>query len=173
MTYRILPTMWLKQCNAKMALTSHRQSNEYKIQFPIFLAMVKFLFRLYWWLSGKEFTCQCRSCRLDPWVGKIPWRKAWQPIPVFLPGESPWTEEPGGLWGLEESDTHSTYAQRAFYTADSSLAIDYQWSRSLHKNLNSMKFAVFWHFRLFCSLKYHKHPDQCLDKVRIQYIFVE
>jgi len=24
----------------------------------------------------------------DPWVGKIPWRRAWQPIPVFLPGES-------------------------------------------------------------------------------------
>ena len=33
----------------------------------------------------------------DPWVGKIPWRRAWQPTPVFLPGESPWTEEPGGL----------------------------------------------------------------------------
>ena len=27
----------------------------------------------------------------------IPWRRAWQPTPVFLPGESPWTEEPGGL----------------------------------------------------------------------------
>ena len=25
------------------------------------------------------------------------WRKAWQPTPVFLSGESPWTEEPGGL----------------------------------------------------------------------------
>jgi len=25
---------------------------------------------------------------LDPWVGKIPWRRAWQPTPVFLPGES-------------------------------------------------------------------------------------
>ena len=24
----------------------------------------------------------------DPWVGKIPWRKEWQPTPVFLPGES-------------------------------------------------------------------------------------
>ena len=24
-----------------------------------------------------------------------PWRRAWQPTPVFLPGESPWTEEPG------------------------------------------------------------------------------
>ena len=28
---------------------------------------------------------------------KIPRRRAWQPTPVFLPGESPWTEEPGGL----------------------------------------------------------------------------
>ena len=35
--------------------------------------------------SGKESTCRCR---LDPWVGKIPWRRAWQPTPVFLPGES-------------------------------------------------------------------------------------
>ena len=26
--------------------------------------------------------------RFNPWVGKIPWRRAWQPIPVFLPGES-------------------------------------------------------------------------------------
>ena len=33
----------------------------------------------------------------SPWVGKIPLRRAWQPTPVFLPRESPWTEEPGGL----------------------------------------------------------------------------
>ena len=33
----------------------------------------------------------------DPWIGKIPWRMAWHPTPVFLPGESPWIEEPGGL----------------------------------------------------------------------------
>ena len=33
-------------------------------------------------------------------VGKIPWKRAWQPTPVFLPGESPWTEEPGGLWSM-------------------------------------------------------------------------
>jgi len=24
----------------------------------------------------------------DPWVGKVPWRRAWQPTPVFLPGDS-------------------------------------------------------------------------------------
>ena len=33
----------------------------------------------------------------NPWVGKIPQRRAWQPTAGFLPGESPWTEEPGGL----------------------------------------------------------------------------
>ena len=32
-----------------------------------------------------------------PGVDKIPWRRAGQPTPVFLPGESPRTEEPGGL----------------------------------------------------------------------------
>ena len=41
--------------------------------------------------SGKEPACQCRRLKrhgLSPWVGKIPWRRAWQPTPVFLPGES-------------------------------------------------------------------------------------
>ena len=38
--------------------------------------------------------------RFDPWVGKIPWGRVWQPTPVFLPIESPWTEEPGGLQSL-------------------------------------------------------------------------
>ena len=34
---------------------------------------------------------QCRRHRrqgLNPWVGKMPWRRAWQSTPVFLPGES-------------------------------------------------------------------------------------
>jgi len=41
--------------------------------------------------SGKESGCQCRRhkrCRFDPRVGKIPWRRAWQPNPVSLLGES-------------------------------------------------------------------------------------
>ena len=33
----------------------------------------------------------------DSWVGKIPWRRTWQPTPVSLPRESPWTEKPGRL----------------------------------------------------------------------------
>ena len=39
------------------------------------------------WLSGKEFAYECRKLRFNPWVGKVPWRKKWQPIPVFLPGK--------------------------------------------------------------------------------------
>ena len=31
---------------------------------------------------------QCGRFGFDPWVGKIPWMRAWQPTPVFLPGES-------------------------------------------------------------------------------------
>ena len=42
-------------------------------------------------LSGKEPACQCRRYKrheFSPWVGKILWRRAWQPTPVFLPGKS-------------------------------------------------------------------------------------
>ena len=49
--------------------------------------------------SGKEPDCRCRRRKrlgFDPWVGKIPWRRARQPTPVFLPGESH-GQEPGGL----------------------------------------------------------------------------
>ena len=39
------------------------------------------------WLSGKESTCQCRKHGFDSWVGKISWKRKWQPTPVFLPGK--------------------------------------------------------------------------------------
>ena len=37
----------------------------------------------------------------DPWVGKIPWKRAWQPTPVFFAWRIPWPEEPSGLWPIE------------------------------------------------------------------------
>ena len=48
--------------------------------------------------SGKESSCQCRRHkrrRFNPWVRKTPWRRAWQPTPVFLP-ENPMDR--GGWW---------------------------------------------------------------------------
>ena len=50
---------------------------------------------------------QCGSPGFDPWVRKIPWRREWQPTPVFLPGESQGQRSLGGYspWGGKELDT--------------------------------------------------------------------
>ena len=61
-------------------------------------------------LSGEEPTCQCRRHRrlqFSLWVQKIPWKRAWQPTPVFLPGESQGQRSLVGYcpWGRKESDT--------------------------------------------------------------------
>ena len=37
--------------------------------------------------NDKESACQCRRLRFNPWVGKILWRRKWQPTTVFLPGK--------------------------------------------------------------------------------------
>ena len=53
--------------------------------------------------DGKESACSAE----DPgWVGKILWRREWQPAPVFLPGESHrWRSLVGySPWGRKESD---------------------------------------------------------------------
>ena len=41
-------------------------------------------------------------------VGKMPWRREWQPTPVFLPGEfrGQWRLVGYSLWGCRESVTH-------------------------------------------------------------------
>ena len=58
------------------------------------------------WLLRQSNVClQCGRPGFDPWVGKIPWRRKWQPTPVLW--KTPWTEEPGSYspWGRKESDT--------------------------------------------------------------------
>ena len=63
------------------------------------------------WLSSKESTAM-----QDPWVGKIPWRRKWQPIPVFLPEKSHGQRSLAGYspWGRKESDMtkHTTMTQK-------------------------------------------------------------
>ena len=59
--------------------------------------------------SGKEPACQCRRhkrLRFDPWVRKIPWKRAWQPTPEFLPGKSHEQRSLVGYspWGHRELD---------------------------------------------------------------------
>ena len=49
---------------------------------------VLILYLLPWWLVRLSVSLQCGRPGFDPWVGKIPWRRKWQPTPVLLPGES-------------------------------------------------------------------------------------
>ena len=77
----------------------------------LYLDLVWFIFtNLYSfprWLSSKESTCQCRRQGFNLWVRKIPWRRKWQPTPVFLPGKSHKQRRVVGYspWGFKGSDT--------------------------------------------------------------------
>ena len=57
------------------------------------------------WPGGKESACQCRRRRFNPWVGKILWRRKWQPTPLVSAreshGEDPWQAT---VYGVTESD---------------------------------------------------------------------
>ena len=69
-------------------------------------------------LGGKESACNAGDPGSIPdfWVGKIPWRRKWQPTPVLLPGESHgWRSLVGySLWGHKESDT----TERLHFTSE-------------------------------------------------------
>ena len=80
-------------------------SNE---NFCLFLFLLASCYmRLPWWVRQQSVCLQCERPRFNPWLGKIPWRRKWQPTPVRLPrtfhglrslvGYSP--------WGHNESDT--------------------------------------------------------------------
>ena len=55
--------------------------------------------------DSKESACNVGG--LDPWVGKIPWRREWLHTPVLLPGEFHGQRSPADCspWGHKESDT--------------------------------------------------------------------
>ena len=118
--------------------------------------------------SGREPACQwSRHERhgLSPWIGKIPWRRAWQPTSVFLPGESPWAEEPGRLQsiglhrvGHDWSDLAHTYTCICVYN------IQMWWDREIRGQRvyeillrikkdcfgPQLKLVKAWIFVLFC-----------------------
>ena len=56
--------------------------------------------------DGKESTCNAGNSGFDPWVWRIPWRRAGQPTPVFLPGKFYGKRILVGYspWGCKESD---------------------------------------------------------------------
>ena len=74
----------------------------------------------------------------DPWVGKIPWRKAWQPAPVFLPGKPHGLRSPVGYspWGLrvrpDWNDLARTHLPGIFCTHIPGIFCSYPHNRVVH-----------------------------------------
>ena len=86
----------------------------------------------------------------ETWVWSLDWedpqRRAWQPASVFLPGESPWAEEPGGLqfMGLQRvghdwATKHST-----------AICVKHLLQCPAHS-----KYSINHSFLLFCYFNYH------------------
>ena len=87
-----------------------------------------------WWLRGEEFTCSIGDV-FDPLVRKIPWRRKWQPTPVFLPGKSRGLWSP---WGCKESHT----TERLHFHFHFSL-----WGYSIFIKITVTRFGVYrWLF---------------------------
>ena len=93
--------LWIFYTGTENKLVLLGLESKWKISSP-----PKSLFKIIGFPGGsvdKRICLKCRRTRFDPWVGKIPWTREWQPTPAFLPGEfhgqrslaccSPWDPE--------------------------------------------------------------------------------
>ena len=75
-------------------------------------------------LSGKESTCQYRRCRrhgFHSWVRKAPWRRKWQPTPVFFPGQSHGQKN---LVGCSPRGSQKSWTWLRMYSRERKIRID-------------------------------------------------
>ena len=71
-------------CEHESDTLAFRQTELHVVRITSFSSIYK---GLPWWLS-KESACKAGDPGLIPGLGRFPWRREWQPTPVFLPGES-------------------------------------------------------------------------------------
>ena len=101
---------------------------------------------------------QCERLRFNPWVRRIPWRRNWQPTPVFLPGEVIGSQRVGNY----RSDLACMYAlttEKAMAPHSSTLAWKIPWTeepgglqsmgllRVRHDCVTSLSLFTFMHWR--------------------------
>ena len=93
----------------------------------------------------------------NPWVRKIPWKRPWQSTPVFLPGESPWTEEPDGLQSMGSQRVGHDWATYVvvivFITWRCGYSMGYIWTEQLWETETSHFLGVFKGMQNTISLK--------------------
>ena len=94
-----------------------------------------------------------RDVSLNPWVGKIPWRRKWQPTPAFLPGE---------FYGQRSLAGYSPLTAKKLNTSGHACGTDYKWAALLKQSWNLrinwgfLLFLVFHFFSLLLSIKWKR-----------------
>ena len=99
-----------------------------------------------WWLRSKKPTCQYRRCGFDLRVGKIPWRRKWQPTPLFMPGTSHGQRKLVGYspWGFEELAQLSDSAITIIYFPSLQVCLFWNLSKCDHTTCG----FLWWFFHL-------------------------
>ena len=88
-------------------------------------------------LLQRSSRLQCRRCGFNLWVSKIPWRRSCQPTPLFLPGDSPWTEEPNRISIAHDWATKHSTAQ---HMSQLRLKIPHAPTKPQHRQINKAKY---------------------------------
>ena len=97
--------------------------------------------------DSKDSTCNERDLRFNPSVGKIPWRRAWQPNPVFFPEESPWTEEPSWVrhdW-VTKNTTMYILTQFLLFSQTIFETLMFSWHWQSYLSCCSCGFLILWY----------------------------
>ena len=95
-----------------------------------------------------ESSSQCGRTGSIPGLGRPPWRRKWQSTPAFLPGESPWTEELGGLQPMGSDMCLTLLRPHGLKHTSLSFTI----SQSLLKLISFESVTPFNHLVLCCPL---------------------
>ena len=112
-----------------------------------------------WWVRQSRICLQCGRPRFSPWVGKVPWRRKWQPTPVFLPGESRGQRNLVGysLWSCKALDTSE---QLTLFTSLFFIHVSHN-----HRLQN----ITHTHTRTHTHLHSHLLPPSCVCAFKLLY----
>ena len=96
------------------------------------------------WCSGKEPACQCRRQKrngFDPCIGKIPWRRKWQPTPGISSLGNPLNSLPG-------------------YSSGGSQRVEHDWA-SKNKHMTPRDWHMPGVFFIFVEWRSEWQPKSC------------
>jgi len=129
-----------------------------------------------WWFRWLRICMQCRRPGLHFWVGKIPWRRAWQLTPVFLPGESHgqsslvgyslWGHRVGHDWSGNMFTAHRDYTKDWKTINFKGKRTHIYWLCTVRQGLGQTLYVSMYtytricRFMYYCSLLVSKHSVQ-------------